>query len=386
MINNKGTIVFFSGYFLPFLGGIERYTDKLTAELKKQGYKIVIVTSRHDKQLPEHEVVDDREVYRIDIMDLFRNRYPIPRINKQTRGVLKEILIKHQPKHVVCNTRFHLTTILGARWARSNGIEPVVIEHGSSHFTVGVPFLDFFGGLYEHALTLYVRKYTNRFYGVSKRCNTWLEHFGIRASGVFYNSVEHRDEGLVKDFKAPWEGSPLVVTYAGRIIREKGVQMLIESFCTPVVHRDRRIVLAIAGDGPFLEEIKSFYASNKDIYFLGKLGYEDMLSLLKATDIFCHPSMFPEGLPTAILEAGMMKCAVIATDRGGTAEVISNLENGIIIEERQDSLTEALNLLAGDSELSSRLAERLQRRIADNFVWSNTANVVINELGGSNAQ
>ena len=45
------TIAFFNGYYLPHLGGVETYTEKLATELKKMGYRIVVVTSKHDKDL-----------------------------------------------------------------------------------------------------------------------------------------------------------------------------------------------------------------------------------------------------------------------------------------------------------------------------------------------
>ena len=39
------TIAIFSGYHLPHLGGIERYTDNLSKELVKKGYKVIIISS-----------------------------------------------------------------------------------------------------------------------------------------------------------------------------------------------------------------------------------------------------------------------------------------------------------------------------------------------------
>ena len=47
------TIAIFSGYYLPHLGGVERYTYNLAQKLKKMGYKIIIITSRYNEDLKE---------------------------------------------------------------------------------------------------------------------------------------------------------------------------------------------------------------------------------------------------------------------------------------------------------------------------------------------
>ncbi len=381
-MHKEKVVVFFTGYFLPFLGGIERYTDKLAGSLRGFGYKVVIITSNHDN-LPSFETIDDVDIYRIPVMNIFKNRYPIPVLGRRVDKIICKVFSKHQPDYVICNTRFHLTTLLGLKWAKRNGIDPLIIEHGSSHFSIGVPVLDCFGKIYEHLLTMRVKKYCNRFYGVSGRCNEWLKHFNIKAKGVFYNSTEDRDSGYVGEINTPWHGKPLVITYAGRIIKEKGVQMLLESFSSiPDTLNGRRTVLAIAGDGPLLESLVYKYDSFDNIYFLGKLDYKNILSLLKNTDIFCYPSMYPEGLPTSILEAGMMGCAVVATDRGGTAEVVISGEDGIIVKEDKESLKKAIIYLLNDSKSRLNFARRLQAKIKRDFTWTNTAKVVHRELGG----
>ncbi|HFI0233834.1 TPA: glycosyltransferase family 4 protein [Streptococcus suis] len=364
------TIAFFSGYYIPFLGGIERYTDKLTEELIKMGYRIILVTSKHDDSLAEREEIGGRTIYRLPVKNLFKQRYPILDINDTYRQLMTE-LSKEQIDYVICNTRFHLTTPVGLRFAKKKGIPSLVIDHGSSHFTVNNRFLDFFGAIYEHALTAYVKRLTNHFYGVSKRSVQWLEHFGIRAEGVIYNSVpdiliqEFSESGLL-----PKEKDDLFITYAGRILKEKGVGLLLEAF--EKNHFSANIKLNIAGDGPLLETLKQEYQSDQ-IRFLGKKDFAETMSLMAQTDIFVYPSMYPEGLPTSILEAGLLKSTIIATDRGGTVEVINNSDLGIIIEENVDSLAAALKDLVTDSDKRIRLQETIQKRVLQEFTWSETA-------------
>lgn len=373
-MTKKLKVVIFSGFYLPFLGGIERFTNKLSLELGKLGYVVVIVTTNHDN-LPAYERGEDGiTTYRLPSRKLFKNRYPIPHKTSEYQILMKQIEAEDFD-YFLCNTRFQLTTFLGAKLANKQNKPILIIDHGSSHFSIGKPLLDKLGAVYEHYLTMRLKRNVKDFYGVSERCVEWLRHFRIQAKGVFYNSIDAEAYDVFRNL--PYRRTfpqKTVITYAGRVMQEKGVDMLLKSF-TKLSKAHEDIVLVIAGDGPFLAEAKEIY-THPNIFFEGKLGYEDMMKLMGRTDIFCYPSMYPEGLPTSILEAGLMKSAVIATDRGGTKEVITGPEYGIIIEENEESLTEALEELVSDSPRISRLKNNLHQRIKKKFTWTTTAAAV----------
>lgn len=73
-------------------------------------------------------------------------------------------LKKENIEFCVLNTRFWLTSLLGAKFAKKKNIPSILIEHGSSHFTVYNKILDFFGHIYEHLLTNTIKKYVSDFY------------------------------------------------------------------------------------------------------------------------------------------------------------------------------------------------------------------------------
>ena len=58
-------ILIYTGYFIPHLGGVERYVDKLTSALEKIGYQCTIVTTAHDNSLPSKETIGSRTIYRL---------------------------------------------------------------------------------------------------------------------------------------------------------------------------------------------------------------------------------------------------------------------------------------------------------------------------------
>lgn len=369
-------ICIFTGFALPHLGGVERYTDKLVNELKKLNCDITIVTC-NNANTKSYEKLENYQIIRLPIFNIVKERYPIPKKNKEYKELMAEIK-SNKFDAIICQTRFYLTSQIGAKLAKEQKIPLLVIEHGSSHFTVNNKILDFFGAKYEHYLTNRLKKYNPKFYGVSNRCNEWLKHFKIEASGVLYNSVDANVYNLFKDKKYIDLKDKLIISYIGRIIKEKGVEMLLNVF-QQLSNKYKDIELIIAGDGPELEIYKQKY-KQKNIHFTGKLNYDEVMSLCNQTDIFVHPSMYPEGLPTSILEAGIMKSAVIATDRGGTIEVINNKEYGLIMEENEASLEEKLNYLLTNRKEIKNLKENLNKRIIENFTWNITAKKVLKEI------
>lgn len=373
----------FCGYYIPHLGGVERYVDKLSASLMRLGYEVVIVTSNH-AGLPDYEVLEGRHVYRLPILGFAKERYPIPRVDATYKSLIGRIE-DEKIDYFLLNTRFHLTSLIGAKMGKRLGRPTMLIEHGTDHFTVNNRYLDYFGKLYEHLLTRLVKRYVDRFYGVSKKCNVWLKHFGIHASGVFYNSIDPADKKKVKDYyKKTYTPNEVAITYAGRLIREKGILNLLDAFIqVKQENSKRKLKLVVAGDGDLLEYIRQTY-TDPSIVAVGRLDFSHVMALYKHTDIFVYPSLYPEGLPTSILEAGLMDCAVIATPRGGTEEVIIDERHGIITDGSVEGLRESISRLVRSPSARQRMARTLESRVIDQFSWDVVAKAVDKEINSFN--
>ena len=50
MVKNEGkTVAIFNGYYIPHLGGVERYTYNIAKKLTEKGYRVIIITTQHDE-------------------------------------------------------------------------------------------------------------------------------------------------------------------------------------------------------------------------------------------------------------------------------------------------------------------------------------------------
>lgn len=375
-------IAIFTGYYLPHLGGVERYTHNLVKQLKKMGYETIIITTKYNEDLKEIEETEYAKIYRLPVYKIFCNRYPILKKNKKYKEIITQ-LKKEDISTIILNTRFWLTSLIGAEFAQKQKIPCCAIEHGSVHVTVNNKILDFFGNIYEHGITNKLKRNVKDFYGVSKKCNEWLKHFNIKAKGVIYNSIDDREYEKYKNDKYFKENNNKIkIVYAGRLLKIKGVDLLINAYVN-LLKNDAKIYkdteLIIAGEGELEGVIKE--ASKKyNIKYLGKLNHDEIMSLFNQTDIFINPSTSPEGLPTAILEAGLMKCSVIATPMGGTIEVIENNVNGLICKPTQDSIEQSIKQLVDNEKERNKYAEKLHIHIKEKFSWENTTKELIKNI------
>lgn len=369
-------IAIFSGYYLPHLGGVERYTYNLANKMKQMGYEIVIVSLRYDDSLEEVEQLDYAKIYRLPTHKLFVERYPIVNNNSHCKKMLK-MIEEENIDSIILQTRFWTSSYIGSKFAAKNNIPVCLIEHGSTHFTVNNKILDFFGAIYEHKLTNAIKKNVKDFYGVSKKCVQWLKHFDIEAKGVFYNSI-NTEEAEVYNNNIQKDSERIFITYVGRLIPEKGVLKLISIFKD--LQKKYNIELNIAGQGPLLDKIKQDNKDNINIHILGMLSHDEVMNLLAKTDIFINPSSFPEGLPTTILEAGIMECAVVATPMGGTAEILENENIGLICGFEENEIKEKLVELLNDKDKREKLSKNIKKQVIEKFSWDATAKKVVNTI------
>jgi glycosyltransferase involved in cell wall biosynthesis len=122
---------------------------------------------------------------------------------------------------------------------------------------------------------------------------------------------------------------------------------------------------ALIGDGPELDNIKTKakeYGLEDYIKFLNEK--ENASKYLKAFDYFILPSV-KEGLPYAILEAGLAKLPTITSKVGGIPEIITDKETGLLIEPADpQALAEAIKSIVNSQ---SEMIENNYQNIKNNF-------------------
>jgi glycosyltransferase involved in cell wall biosynthesis len=95
--------------------------------------------------------------------------------------------------------------------------------------------------------------------------------------------------------------------------------------------------------------------------------HDDVPALLDTLDVVALPS-WTEGLPMVLLEAMARARPVVATPVGGTPELVTDGETGLLVPPRDpEALADALRRVLDDPELARRLAEAGRERVAERF-------------------
>jgi glycosyltransferase involved in cell wall biosynthesis len=145
----------------------------------------------------------------------------------------------------------------------------------------------------------------------------------------------------------------------------KGLGMLIE-IGARIRGQAPDLRYVLVGDGPSRDELAaaiSRLALDSVVVLAGRI--DDARSLYPAFDIAVQTST-SEGLPNAVLEAAAAGLPIVATDVGGTAEILESAERGVLIRPGDpDGLAGALLRVAGDPALRSALGRAALERSAD---------------------
>src|SRR4029077_18302076 len=62
-----------SPFYAPHRGGVESHVRGLASELHREGHDVRVLTSRHDRRLPESEVIDGVPVTRVRSLGVLYN-------------------------------------------------------------------------------------------------------------------------------------------------------------------------------------------------------------------------------------------------------------------------------------------------------------------------
>ena len=190
---------------------------------------------------------------------------------------------------------------------------------------------------------------------------------------VIYNGI---DTEKFKPASVPKNNNKFIITPgASRLTSRKGLVYLIRAV-DKLSKKYQQVELKIMGDGEGervrLEEIVDKLNLRGRVVFLGRIPREKTFSYYQEADVFVLPSL-NEGMSNAMLEALATGLPILATDTGGSKELITEGENGYIIEMKNaQDIADKLEKLINNSELKNKMGEASRRRALE-MSWEKVA-------------
>jgi glycosyltransferase involved in cell wall biosynthesis len=165
-----------------------------------------------------------------------------------------------------------------------------------------------------------------------------------------------------------------LVFYVGRIVYEKGLQVLLDAW--PRVQAMSAARLVIAGDGPYLDALKAQAQAlglDQRICFTGFVSDADRERLYRAADVAVFPSLY-EPFGIVALEAFAANCPVVAAATGGLAEVVEAGRTGLLAAAGEPwALGEALLAVLEAPHEARVRAARAFEYVQTHYTWDRVA-------------
>jgi glycosyltransferase involved in cell wall biosynthesis len=182
---------------------------------------------------------------------------------------------------------------------------------------------------------------------------------GIAPVEVIPNGVPFRPQ-------RPPLAAPPTVAFAGRLVREKGADLLLGAFAR-VVAQLPDAELLLVGDGPEWANLQDLVAQldlRTQVTMPGYLPRPEMERIFSGAWVQAVPSRWAEPFGLVAAEGLMRGTAVVASDRGGLSEIVQDGQTGFLVPPDDElALAEALLRLLRDRSLAEDMG-RAGREVA----------------------
>lgn len=171
--------------------------------------------------------------------------------------------------------------------------------------------------------------------------------------------------------------------FAGRVVEEKGIQTIVEALAQMRASKNEFRIL-ILGDGPYLNEIKSF-AAREEVFnlftFRAGVPSSQVAEFFRAVDILCLPSLtranWKEQFGRVLIEAMAAEALLIGSSSGEIPIVIGDA--GLVFGEGDGrDLALAMEALRINPDLRDQFRHRAYEKVRREYAQEVIANKFMN--------
>ncbi|MEI6238163.1 MAG: glycosyltransferase family 4 protein [bacterium] len=367
MFNQRTKIIYFitkSNW-----GGAQRYVYDLATNLPASNYDVKVALGGHGR------LKEKLEEEKIPVIQLHRLNRDV-KLFDDVRVFFDLVKILKEEKPDIIHLNSSKISALGALAAKVTGISKVVFTSHGWAFNEDRPFFAKFLIRAIYFLTLiFADSIITVSEGAARQIVNWpfnkkkvtVVHNGIAAPR--FDSLADARASLAARLPSPisskinpetfWLGSIGELHHIkGHIYALKALENILKS------QPNLSFIYLIIGGGEMKERLEKEIEKRglKDhVYLTGAI--EDAVKLLQAFNIFIFPSL-SEGLPYAVIEAGMAKLPCIASNVGGIPEIIENERSGLLLSPK--------NVIELESAILKLIKEKSLRENFANNLFENT--------------
>ena len=177
-----------------------------------------------------------------------------------------------------------------------------------------------------------------------------------RLEEAAFKDVDVIHPGVVERAPRPPLVGPPRVGFAGRLVPEKGVAVLLRA-CHLLIGEFPQLKLDIVGDGPACSGLRALaeaLALGDCATFHGKRSRPEMEQVLERAWVQAVPSVWEEPFGRVAVEAAMRGTAAVVSGGGGLVEIVIHGETGLHADSGPEPLAVALKSFLGNPAVAER--------------------------------
>jgi glycosyltransferase involved in cell wall biosynthesis len=306
----------FSEYYAPSLGGVQSRMQGLAEAMTEMGHTVVVVTSRHERNLEPREIINGVQVRRVDT-----GRYEVPRwkfLRRDFGGMMRYALACRQvaSREIFDVLVYGEFPLLHSLMAPLRARQKAVLD-----------WCEFRQGWIFQTVQ---RRWPRRF-----RWNMAVSrHVAGRIRALSGREVICLPSGIrTASFRGSLRGARANLLYVGRLSEHKNVGLVLDSF-EELCRRGYEGGLTIAGSGPQFAALASRRAASPyagRIVMTGEVSDQEKISLLSSAELLLLASR-REGFPVVVAEAMASGLPCITTEfpENGTVAVVKEYGCGLV--------------------------------------------------------
>lgn len=336
-----------------FTGGPNSWLRRLLLDLKDAGLDIQVIFligGGSPNECPTYQMLVENDICCLS--------FPIISSTEQKIHWILSVLSENPPDIFVPNML--VAPFYASRWVKEAGIPTIGVLHSDDDFHRGV--LDEF--VFGHAAYRF-----SALVCVSDFLKQYVSNLGNTTTEIL--QIPYGVPVPVRQAHPPDERLKLI--YVGRLEEEqKRISEVTLGLCQ-VVKQVTSTEVIIYGEGsarPQIEQILEEQAKGLPIKLGGMVRNDQIQDVMIDAHALVLLSDY-EGLPIALMEA--MACGLVPiclSMRSGIPELVENGVTGLLVNDRNDSLIEAVQHLQEQPELWQRLSRAAHAKIESSYSQS----------------
>jgi glycosyltransferase involved in cell wall biosynthesis len=357
------------------IGGLARVVWALSKELAVAGWEVDVVTADHPGT-PEQELDGQVRVHRVKTQTDSTPDF-LTWVNRLNFGFLQYAIKLHQDK-CFSIVHAHDWMVTDAAWVMKAGFGVPVVA--TIHATEAGRMHGIHNDLqrYIHQMEWRLTYEAWRVIVNSKHMqNELIGSFALPSNKIeivpngtdpYVFDFEFDADSYRQNFAAPFER---IVLYVGRLVTEKGVQVLLDA--VPKVSAGcPGTKFLIVGTGYFMDNLRGqahYLGVGHLVQFLGYVDDAELRKLYRIADIVCIPSLY-EPFGIVALEGMAAKVPVVVSDTGGLRDFVEHMVTGVLTYTGDSSsLAWGIMEVLRNPDLANRLKMEAYRRVQEIYNW-----------------